>query len=109
MRKRSISTIALLLGLGLLLPLLCLGLPAMHHPTSSPCCPGEHRTPVPARNACCTAPASMLAVQTLSPVVALEPSESLPINTHDHINRHDISLRAETTDFFSPPAAVLRI
>ena len=108
MRKISTSAIALLLGLGLLLPLLCLGLPAIH-PTSSPCCPGEHRTPVPAQNSCCKTPAVPLAVQTLSPVVALEHSAQLLIETHDNLNRQDISFHVESADFFSPPAAVLRI
>jgi hypothetical protein len=102
---------ALLLCLGLLLPALCLSLPAARHSgtTSTPCCPGEHHTPVPAQNACCKAPATSIAIQTLSPGVELEPSGELAANPRDDVSHAEAFPRVEPDIFFSPPTAVLRI
>jgi hypothetical protein len=101
---------ALLLGLALLLPALCLSLPAARHGgTATPCCPGEHRAPVPAQNACCKAPATPIAIQTLSPDVELEPSGELAANPQDDIRDAGVFVSAEPDILFSPPTAVLRI
>ena len=110
MGKSSISAMALLLCLALLLPALCLSQPAARHSgTSTPCCPGEHRAPVPAQNACCKAPATPIAIQTLSPGVELEPSGELASNPQGDVSHAEAFVRVQPNIFFSPPTAVLRI